>query len=96
MSEITVEADTSIGVRISGPPKDFVKGSISNRPFRPGGLDDSQSTGRTFPDGASDGEWVQELLTGAPAQVIPPSFKRGMNLGDLKVLYFIVLKAIQL
>ncbi|KAD6795715.1 hypothetical protein R6Q59_031765 [Mikania micrantha] len=84
VSELVVEADNSIGVRISGPPKDFVKGSIHNRPFRPGGLDDSQSMGRTFPDGASNGEWVRELLIGAPAQVIPPSFKQGMNLGDLK------------
>ncbi|KAI7756452.1 hypothetical protein M8C21_002341 [Ambrosia artemisiifolia] len=57
VSELMVEADTSIGVRISGPPKDFVKGSINNRPFRPGGLDDSQSSARTFPDGASNGEW---------------------------------------
>ncbi|KAK9078766.1 hypothetical protein SSX86_002824 [Deinandra increscens subsp. villosa] len=84
VSELMVEADDSIGVRISGPPKDFVKGSINNRPFRPGGLDDSQSLGRTFPDGASNGEWVRELLIGAPAQVIAPSFKQRMDLGDLK------------
>ncbi|KAF5786110.1 putative RNA helicase [Helianthus annuus] len=82
VSELMVEADTSIGVRISGPPKDFVKGSLNNRPFRPGGLDDSQSMGRTFPDGASNGEWVHELLIGAPPQVIPPTFKQGINLGD--------------
>ncbi|KAJ0513565.1 putative RNA helicase [Helianthus annuus] len=82
VSELMVEADTSIGVRISGPPKDFVKGSLNNRPFRPGGLDDSQSMGRTFPDGASNGEWVHELLIGAPPQLIPPTFKQGINLGD--------------
>ena len=85
MSELMVEAENSIGVRISGPPKDFVKGSINNRPFRPGGLDDSESMGRTYPEGASNGEWVQEVLNGAPAQLIPPSFKEGMDLGDLKV-----------
>ncbi|XP_076886194.1 DExH-box ATP-dependent RNA helicase DExH11-like [Bidens hawaiensis] len=84
VSELMVEADNSIGVRISGPPKDFVKGGINNRPFHPGGLDDSQSAGRTFPDGASNGEWVQELLVGGPAQVVPPTFKQGMKLGDLK------------
>ncbi|XP_024988719.1 DExH-box ATP-dependent RNA helicase DExH11 isoform X1 [Cynara cardunculus var. scolymus] len=84
VSELMVEAENSIGVRISGPPKDFVKGSINNRPFRPGGLDDSQSMGRTFPEGASNGEWVREVLNGAPAQVIPPSFKEGMDLGELK------------
>lgn len=78
-------ADSSIGVRFSGPPKDFVKGSINNRPFRPGGLDDSQSIGRSFPDGASNGEWVLEVLNGGPPQVIPPSFKHGLDLGNLKV-----------
>nr|XP_043623499.1 DExH-box ATP-dependent RNA helicase DExH11 [Erigeron canadensis] len=84
VSELMVETDNSIGMRISGPPKDFVKGSISNRPFRPGGLDDSHSTGTTFPDGASNGEWVREVLNGASAQVIPPSFKQGMDVGNLK------------
>ncbi|XP_071701571.1 DExH-box ATP-dependent RNA helicase DExH11-like [Rutidosis leptorrhynchoides] len=84
VSELMVEADNSIGVRISGPPKDFVKGSMNNRPFRPGGLDDSQSIGRIVPEGASNGEWVWEVLNGAPAQIIPPSFKQGMDLGDLK------------
>ncbi|KAJ9552373.1 hypothetical protein OSB04_016418 [Centaurea solstitialis] len=84
VSELMVEAENSIGVRISGPPKDFVKGSINNRPFRPGGLDDSESMGRTYPEGASNGEWVREVLNGAPAQIIPPSFKEGMDLGDLK------------
>lgn len=84
VSELMVESDNSIGVRISGPPKDFVKGSLNNRPFRPGGLDDSQSIERTFPDGASNGEWVQEVLNGGPAQVNPPSFKQGMDLGELK------------
>ena len=80
-----VEAESSIGVRISGPPKDFVKGSINNRPFRPGGLDDSQSLGRNFPEGSCNGEWVREVLDGAPAQLIPPSCKEGMDLGHLKV-----------
>ncbi|CAH1423609.1 unnamed protein product [Lactuca virosa] len=84
VSELMVEAESSIGVRISGPPKDFVKGSINNRPFRPGGLDDSQSLGRNFPEGSCNGEWVREVLDGAPAQLIPPSCKQGMDLGHLK------------
>lgn len=70
---------------MSGPAKDFVRGSISNRPFRPGGLDDSQSLERTLPDGASSGEWVHQLLIGGPAQAIPPSFKQGLDLGYLQV-----------
>lgn len=71
--------------RRSGPDNDFVRGSINNRPFRPGGLDDSQSLERILPDGASNGAWVREILNGGDAQVIPPSFKQGLDLGDLKV-----------
>lgn len=86
VSEVTVGAEDSGALpRISGPPKDFVKGSINNRPFRPGGLDDSQSLGRVLPDGASNGEWVWEVLNGGPAQTVPPSFKQGVDLGNLKV-----------
>ncbi|KAM7527413.1 hypothetical protein LguiB_030823 [Lonicera macranthoides] len=85
VSEVTVGAEDSGALpRISGPAKDFVKGSINNRPFRPGGLDDSQSLGRVLPDGASNGEWVWEVLNGGPAQTIPPSFKQGVDLGNLK------------
>ncbi|GMH07384.1 hypothetical protein Nepgr_009224 [Nepenthes gracilis] len=84
ISELTVGAEDSGALpRITGPAKDFVKGSINNRPFRPGGLDESLS--RLVPDGASNGEWVCEVLDGGPAQEIPPSFKRGLDLGDLKV-----------
>ncbi|XP_020223630.1 DExH-box ATP-dependent RNA helicase DExH11 [Cajanus cajan] len=68
--------------RTSG--KDFVRGSISNRPFRPGGLDDSRSLERILPEGASNGEWVREILIGGPAQTIPPSLKQGLDLGMLK------------
>lgn len=71
--------------RMAGPAKDFVRGSINNRPFRPGGLDDSQSLERILPVGASNGEWVREVLNGGPAQASPPSFIRGLDLGHLKV-----------
>lgn len=71
--------------RITGPPKDFVKGSINSRPFRPGGLEDTQSAGRILPDGASNGDWVWEVLNGGPSQTLPPSFKQGMDFGNLKV-----------
>ncbi|XP_055831950.1 DExH-box ATP-dependent RNA helicase DExH11 isoform X4 [Solanum dulcamara] len=85
VSELTVGADDSGALpRIVGPPKDFVRGSINNRPFRPGGLDDSPSLGRVVPDGATNGEWVREVLNGGPAQTAPPSFKQGPDLGDLK------------
>ncbi|KAI9196543.1 hypothetical protein LWI28_024817 [Acer negundo] len=70
--------------RMAGPAKDFVRGSINNRPFRPGGLEESQSSERILPDGASNGEWVRELLNGGPVQVVPPSFKQGLDLGELK------------
>lgn len=83
--ELTVGADDSGALpRIVGPPKDFVRGSINNRPFRPGGLDDSPSLGRVIPDGATNGEWVREVLNGGPAQTAPPSFKQGPDLGDLR------------
>ena len=77
--------DSGVLPRITGPAKDFVKGSIHNRPFRPGGLDGSQSLSRVVPDGALNGEWVHEVLRGGPAQKVPPSFKQGLDLGDLKV-----------
>ncbi|KAK9280712.1 hypothetical protein L1049_014410 [Liquidambar formosana] len=70
--------------RMAGPAKDFVRGSINNRPFRPGGLDDSQSLERILPIGASNGEWIREVLNGGPAQAVPPSLKQGLDLGDLK------------
>ncbi|GAB4824491.1 Antiviral helicase ski2 [Ancistrocladus abbreviatus] len=85
ISELSVGAEDSGALpRIIGPAKDFVRGSINNRPFRPGGLDESQSLSRVVPDGASNGEWVRELLHAGPAQAVPPSFKRGLDLGELK------------
>lgn len=79
-----VEAEDSGGLpRMAGPAKDFVKGSINSRPFRPGGLDNSQTSER-IPVGASNGQWVWEVINGGPPQTIPPSFKQGMDLGDLQ------------
>lgn len=86
VSELTVGALESGSLpRTTSATKDFVRGSINKRPFRPGGLDESQSLERILPEGASNGEWVQELLNGGPAQAVPPSFKQGLDLGDLKV-----------
>lgn len=76
--------DSGVLPRISGPAKDFVRGSINSRPFRPGGLDDSQTIGRILPDGATSGDWVQEVLTGGASESLPPSFKQGMDFGNLK------------
>lgn len=84
VSDLTVEESGSLP-RMAGSAKDFVRGSLSNRPFRPGGLDDSQSLERILPDGVSNGEWVCELLNGGPAQTVPPGLKQGLELGDLKV-----------
>lgn len=88
-------SDMTSGAQESGPlprtsAKDFVRGSINNRPFRPGGLDDSQGLERTLPPGASNGEWVLEIFNGGPAQTIPPSSKQGLDLGFLKVIYLLV------
>ncbi|KAJ8553074.1 hypothetical protein K7X08_020467 [Anisodus acutangulus] len=90
VSELTVGAEDSGALlpRIVGPPKDFVRGSINSRPFRPGGLDDSPSLGRVVPDGATNGEWAMEVLNGGFAQTAPPSFKQGPDLGDLKTHSF--------
>ncbi|XP_073149215.1 DExH-box ATP-dependent RNA helicase DExH11 isoform X2 [Henckelia pumila] len=83
--ELTAGADNSGSLpRIVGPAKDFVRGSISSRPFRPGGLDDVDSLGKILPDGCYNGEWAQELLNGGTGQVLPPGFKEGLNLGHLK------------
>lgn len=88
VSELTEGAQESGSLpRMNGTAaaKDFVRGSINKRPFRPGGLDDSQSLERVLPDGASNGEWVRELLSGGPSQAIPPGFKQGLDIGELKV-----------
>ncbi|KAL1222056.1 DExH-box ATP-dependent RNA helicase DExH11 [Cardamine amara subsp. amara] len=77
------DQDSGFFPRMVGPPKDFLRGSVNNRPFRPGGLEDSQSSERLLPDGVCSGEWVQELLNGGPAQTVPPSFKQSLELGDL-------------
>lgn len=71
--------------RMPGPSKDFIRGSLSNRPFRPGGLDDSQPSERNIPEDAVNGEWVRQVLHGGPAQTIPPGFKEGIDFGPLKV-----------
>ncbi|XP_068638074.1 DExH-box ATP-dependent RNA helicase DExH11 [Aristolochia californica] len=71
--------------RMPGPAKDFVRGSINNRPFRPGGLDGTQSSERALPAGVQNGDWVREVLSGGPAQAIPPSLKQGLDFGALKV-----------
>lgn len=71
---------------MSAPAKDVIRGSITKRPFRPGGLGDSQSLQSLLPEGATNGEWVREVLNGGPAQSVPPSFKQGLDLGDLKVV----------
>lgn len=70
-----------------GPAKDFVRGGVNNRPFRPGGLVGSPSE-RSLPEGAKNGDWVHEIIDGGVAQSLPPSFKKGLDLGCLKVSIF--------
>ncbi|KAL8548922.1 hypothetical protein ACS0TY_007977 [Phlomoides rotata] len=85
VSELTTGApDSGALPRIVGPVKDFVRGSLNSRPFHPGGLDNTESIGKIHPIGACNGEWARELLQGGPAQFLPPGFKDGLDLGDLK------------
>ncbi|KAJ0987857.1 hypothetical protein J5N97_006213 [Dioscorea zingiberensis] len=70
--------------RMPGPAKDFVRGSMNSRPFRPGGLDGSQPVERNVPEGARTGDWVHEIINGGVPQSVPPSFKKGLDLGYLK------------
>ncbi|KAJ6670688.1 ATP-DEPENDENT RNA AND DNA HELICASE [Salix viminalis] len=85
VSELSHGAQDSVHLpRVAGPAKDFLRGSINNRPFRPGGLEESQNVDRLLPDGATNGEWVWEVLNGGPAQAVAPSLKEGLDLGDLK------------
>lgn len=85
ISELTAATEDSGALPgIAGPAKDFVKGSLSSRPFRPGGLDDAHTLGRIIPEGALNGEWVWEMINGGPAQSVPPGLKDGLDFGDLK------------
>lgn len=85
MSKLMMGAqDSGPFPRMPGPAKDFVRGSINNRPFHPGGLEESLE--KILPDGATNGEWVQEILNGGPAQKIVPSLKQGLDLGEPKVV----------
>ncbi|GFP91206.1 helicase ski2w [Phtheirospermum japonicum] len=89
VADLTAGAQESGAMpRIAGPAKDFVRGSISNRPFRPGGLDNSDSLGKIAPDGACNGEWARELLHGGRAQILPPGLRDGLYLGDLEAHSF--------
>lgn len=85
ISELNAGAEDSGAMpRITGPAKDFVRGSIHSRPFHPGGLDGSQSLQRVVPNGALNGDWIREVLEGGPAEKVPPSCKQGLDLGNLK------------
>jgi len=89
MGEVFGSGTEGLAPRMPGPAKDFVRGSINNRPFRPGGLlDDNAEVAaldKAFPEGARNGDWVHELMTGGLAQVAPPGFRKGLELGQLKV-----------
>lgn len=76
--------DSGTVTRMPGPAKDYVRGSMNNRPFRPGGLDDSQASERILPGGALNGEWVREVINAGATQAVPPGFKKGLELGCFK------------
>jgi antiviral helicase SKI2 len=75
--------------RMPGPAKDFVRGRVNSRPFRPGGLQDDAAEAaaleKAFPESARNGDWVRELMSGGPALIAPPGFPKGIDLGQLKV-----------
>lgn len=86
ISELTAGVEDSSALpRITGPAKDFVRGSLHSRPFHPGGLDGSQSLPRVVPDGSLNGDWTREVLEGGSAEKAPPSFRQGLDFGNLKV-----------
>jgi antiviral helicase SKI2 len=81
--------------KLPGPAKDFVRGSLNNRPFRPGGVQSSNvPTHADQPNsdkGALHANWVRELIHpvigGGPLpQTVPPTFRKGLQLGPLKVV----------
>ncbi|KAJ1277977.1 hypothetical protein BS78_04G044500 [Paspalum vaginatum] len=88
MAEVFDSGTGGMTPRMPGPAKDFVRGSVNNRPFRPGGLQDqtTETAGleKAFPEAARNGDWVRELINGGPAQVAPPGFHNGLELGQLK------------
>ncbi|KAK3156055.1 hypothetical protein QOZ80_2AG0102210 [Eleusine coracana subsp. coracana] len=88
MSEVFDSGTGGMPSRMPGPAKDFVRGSMNSRPFRPGGLQDDAAEAtaleKAFPEGARNGDWVRELMGGGPAQVAPPGFRKGLDLGELK------------
>lgn len=94
MSDVFDSGTGGITPRMPGPAKDFVRGSVNSRPFRPGGLHDDAAAAaaleKAFPEGARNGDWVRELMSGGPAQVNPPGFRKGLDLGNLKVWSLIV------
>ncbi|KAF3333981.1 helicase SKI2W isoform X1 [Carex littledalei] len=78
--------------KMPGPAKDFVRGSLNNRPFRPGGLQSSNLPGHNDQqnsDNALHADWVREFIRpvsgGGPLpQTVPPTFRKGLQLGPLK------------
>lgn len=82
--------NSSSVLRKPGNPEDFVRGSTSNHPFRPGGFDLPQSSGKTVPEGALNGDWLREVLHGGPLQKVAPGFKHGIDFGLPEVSYLIL------
>ncbi|KAJ4781291.1 ATP-dependent RNA helicase [Rhynchospora pubera] len=78
--------------RMPGPAKDFVRGGLNNRPFRPGGF---QSSSHLHEDNQNSdkcalyADWVRELIHpvnegGTLPQTVPPTFREGLQLGPFK------------
>ncbi|KAL6888475.1 hypothetical protein ACP4OV_009501 [Aristida adscensionis] len=88
MGEVFDSGTGGMAPRMPGPAKDFVRGGMNSRPFRPGGLQDDTAEAaaleKALPEGALNGDWVRELMSGGPALIAPPGFRKGLELGQLK------------
>ena len=63
-------------LRQPGRAQDFVRGTLSQHPFLPGGFPGEE--GGPSPDAA---EWLEEVLSDTPLLTIPPGFIRGGKFG---------------
>ncbi|KAJ3676350.1 hypothetical protein LUZ60_003762 [Juncus effusus] len=95
--QVEVEEVMEDSGRRVGAAKDYVRGSLKNRPFRPGGLkaqaeagSADSATAASVPEGARNGDWVKELVgqsqsqSQSRSQTVPPGFHQGVDLGPVK------------
>lgn len=77
--------NSSSVLRKPGPPEDFVRGSTSNHPFLPGGVDLSHALDKRRKEGGGLSDGLEVLLEGGQLCTIPPGFARGLDLDTPEV-----------